>query len=1077
MTPAPDQAQRDRATDISRSVIVQAPAGSGKTTLLVERYLKLLAVVDRPEEILAITFTRKAASEMANRILDALQRAAADPESDAATAALARSDELGWQLLAHPARLKIQTIDSLALSLTRGLPVAAGLDPALGLTENAEPLYQRAARQLLLRLYEDGPLISDIADFLRQCDNDAAKAERLLAAMLGKRDQWLQVVSSVVAAHQDDAERVAGVLEQGISELNASVIERFERDAGAAAVAELSRLIDHAAAELGRVATTRIARYRLAGEMLTTTKGEFRRQITRTIGFSPDFPDEKQRLKELIEQLRERALERGAANLRYLPEEQLSSNAVERLVNVCISLALCNAELTAGFRQAGVSDFTTLILNARAALGDSAAPSELALALDYRIHHLLIDEFQDTSVSQFQLFEKLLSGWAPGDGNTFFAVGDPMQSIYRFRDADVGLFYQAWNQGVADIALEPVVLTSNFRADEQLVAWSNHAFARIMGNHEDPVLGQIAYRAATPTQSYQIDHPPVRLKQFESRTSQVHAIAAELERLLQDTPDTIALLISSRSHLTELIRMLRSRGISWRANDIDPLLDKPAVRDLLSLVGALADPYDRLSWLCLLRSPLIGLTLTDLQQLSEVEDFPALLGGVRGGSAATTLSEDGHRRLLRLARHWPANPTEIHELPLRSVVETLWLKCGGADAYEDPGALLHACRLLELLNDLAAEGLSAESLAQAAVKLFAADVSSSRLEILTIHKAKGLEFDHVLVPFLERPPRSSESELLLWRALPRGLLMGIRDDDGSFEWLARENRYRERHERQRLFYVACTRARRSLTLFGSWSDKPAHGTLLAQLWPQIDSGDSGPLVLEQQVAGAAAAEQQMLCTETGDALDPPPPLKRLRPDYAWRAPDPGALPPTAQPAEAERQDPLEARVEVVLGIVVHAALEKLARGTLPDDVRAYIAGEQSRWLAMAAEHDLDASSVQQVVRSAASQVEGVLLHEQGRWLLAADDGAHAELAVTSLLDGEVQNLVIDRTFADGGDRWVVDFKTSIPPPDTATDAFIRSEVARYRPQLDRYGRAAAALFAQSPRLAIYFTALPRFVEL
>ena len=136
---APDQSQRDRATDINRSVIVQAPAGSGKTTLLVERYLRLLAVVERPEEILAITFTRKAASEMASRVLDALRRAESDPASSAAAAnALARSDALGWQITRHPARLKIQTIDSLALSLTRGLPVAAALNPALKLTATKE---------------------------------------------------------------------------------------------------------------------------------------------------------------------------------------------------------------------------------------------------------------------------------------------------------------------------------------------------------------------------------------------------------------------------------------------------------------------------------------------------------------------------------------------------------------------------------------------------------------------------------------------------------------------------------------------------------------------------------------------------------------------------------------------------------------------------------------------------------------------------------------------------------------------------------------------------------------------------
>ena len=271
---APDQSERDRAADINRSVIVQAPAGSGKTTLLVERYLRLLGVVERPEEILAITFTRKAASEMAARVLDALRRAEADPtSSESAARALARSDTLGWQLTRHPARLKIQTIDSLALSLTRGLPIAAALNPTLSLTENAEPHYARAASQLLLKLYENGPLTDEIADFLRQCDNDALKAERLVGAMLGKRDQWLDVVASMVAAHQSDPEQVAEVLRHGLASLNADVIGRFQSALGAADTATLEGLIDHAGTALGRSVTGSSDRYRLAGEFLTTTRG------------------------------------------------------------------------------------------------------------------------------------------------------------------------------------------------------------------------------------------------------------------------------------------------------------------------------------------------------------------------------------------------------------------------------------------------------------------------------------------------------------------------------------------------------------------------------------------------------------------------------------------------------------------------------------------------------------------------------------------------------------------------------------------------------------------------------------
>ncbi len=1076
---APDQSERERATDIHRSVIVQAPAGSGKTTLLVERYLKLLAVVERPEEILAITFTRKAASEMASRVLAALRHASADPTgSTSAARALARSEALGWQLTRYPARLKIQTIDSLALSLTRGLPIAAALNPTLNLTENAEHHYARAASQLLLKLYDGGPLTEEIADFLRQCDNDAAKAERLVSTMLSKRDQWLDVVASMVATHRSDPDQVVTVLRRGLEALNDAVIERFAAAVGPAGMDQLDRLIDHAGAELARPLETRTARYRLAGEFLTTAQGKLRKQVNKNVGFTPDFPEEKAEVKALLGELADLGLEQLTANLRYLPDEQLSDAAVRRLVTVGINLALANAELERVFGEAGETDFTTLILNARAALGEPNAPSELALSLDYRINHVLVDEFQDTSVSQFQLFEKMLNGWGPGDGNTFFAVGDPMQSIYRFRDADVGLFYRAWNEGIADIELDTVVLTSNFRADAPLVRWANHAFARIMGDREDPVLGQIGYRPATPTRETGVPDA-VQLIRSETAQTQIADIVSRIETLLAEPEGSIALLVRSRSQLTELIRALRAQGINWQANDIDPLLNRPVVSDLLSLIGAMADPYDRLSWMSLMRAPFVGLKIADLQQLADMEDFPAFLRAFRANDVQSALSDDARERLARLAGNWPDNPAMVHELPTRSVVETTWLKLGGADAYADPAALTHAGRLLALLDLAGPDALTLTALRQAGQSLFASDLTESRLEILTVHKAKGLEFDHVLVPFLERTTRSDESELLLWRALPEGLLMGVQEDDGPFEWLKRENRYRERHERQRLFYVACTRAKQTLTLFASepGADKPAETTMLSLLWSQLEAAETGELVVSQSLDDTVPVQPDFFESSDPDE-DEPVPFRRLINGYHWQPPAASPLTALATAAEPEPQDPLEARMEVVLGIVVHGALEQLAERELPEDPADYLSQNRARWEAMAREHELSEEDVARVVSVTADQMSAVLTDPEGRWLLAPGPEAHSEFALTGVVDGGVQNLVIDRTFTDpeSGERWVVDFKTAIPHPGVSEADFIRIERNRYRPQLERYGALAGALFDQPVRLGLYFTALPKLVE-
>ncbi len=157
-----DDAPRARAIEPTQSCIVQAPAGSGKTTLLVNRYLRLLSGAQHPEQLLAITFTRKAAAEMRLRVLDALHT----PNSEDAEKVLALDRSLGWQLLANPNRLKIQTIDSFAMALTRQLPLASGFDRDAQLMEDASDFYQRAAHRLFASLYSDPDLGWALAKFL-----------------------------------------------------------------------------------------------------------------------------------------------------------------------------------------------------------------------------------------------------------------------------------------------------------------------------------------------------------------------------------------------------------------------------------------------------------------------------------------------------------------------------------------------------------------------------------------------------------------------------------------------------------------------------------------------------------------------------------------------------------------------------------------------------------------------------------------------------------------------------------------------------------------------------------------------
>ncbi|MEK7301750.1 MAG: UvrD-helicase domain-containing protein, partial [Pseudomonadota bacterium] len=201
VAPISDADERNRALDPAQSFIVQAPAGSGKTGLLIQRYLRLLACVDAPEEIVAITFTRKAAAEMRTRVLAALEadkqpiHAATAYEKinrELSAAVLRRDLQIGWHIAENPERLRIQTIDSLCASLTRQMPMLSKFGAQPETIDDASDFYLEAARATLELVERDNEIAHDVERLLEHLDNDRARIETLLAEMLARRDHWLR---------------------------------------------------------------------------------------------------------------------------------------------------------------------------------------------------------------------------------------------------------------------------------------------------------------------------------------------------------------------------------------------------------------------------------------------------------------------------------------------------------------------------------------------------------------------------------------------------------------------------------------------------------------------------------------------------------------------------------------------------------------------------------------------------------------------------------------------------------------------------------------------------------------------
>jgi ATP-dependent helicase/nuclease subunit A len=1080
---AADAEARRAAIDPARSLIVRAPAGSGKTELLIQRFLRLLAIVQKPEAVVAITFTRKAAGEMLNRVLDAL-RAARDgapvdkPHEqvtrELASAALARSGELGWDLLANPGRLRIQTIDSLCLSIVSSMPWLARFGALPRIEEDARPLFDEAARRTLLENRDE--YRDPLEILLRHLDNDAAQARSLISTMLAKRDQWIDL-----AAQAESHERE--VLEAALQRSVAKILDAAERLISPHLRGEWLALANFAARNLGKpelegwpgADPERLHNWLALADLVLKKDGDWRTRVDARNGFPPGSGREQARLRGLIQELsRSEGCSESLKAVRDLPPPHYTPAqwTVLRAILQCLRLAVAHLRVIFGERR--VIDFMELGIAARHALGELDGPSELAFHLDSRIEHLLVDEFQDTSRAQFELLKKLTSGWDATDGRTLFLVGDPMQSIYRFRQAEVGLFLRAERDGVGPVQLETRSLALNYRSLPVIVGRVNEIFSCLFPGAEDLESGAVRF---TDAQAAQGGLGEVTLDAFaegEDRAEAQRVVERVLAARAEDPGGSIAILVRARTHGAEIAAALKDAGLKYRAVELDPLGGRPIVRDLLTLTQAMLHRAGRIAWLAILRAPWCGLTLADLEAL------------VRGRKEQTVweclhdlspLSEDGRSRAERVRHVLSEAFAAQGRWPLRRWVERVWIRLGGPACLEgDSSALRDAQAYFDLLEaeqsgtDLRdfdqfhkrVEDLFAQPDAQA----------DGGLQIMTIHKAKGLEFDTVILPGLGRIEKLDDKPLILFHEWPDDggmhcLLAPIDQTGGRqdplYEHLRRIERRKGDFERVRQLYVAMTRARKRLHLMGhirnkgDHQPKPASRSMLADLWLAL-----------------SGAERDLFRRDAGAAGIPGAP--RVNP--LRRVPEFAELPPMPAPVHWEGAGPLppephQPTFEWVseslrrAGTVVHLLVQRMRQGVEPAPDIAVI----RRMLAHAGVAARDLETMARRVQAALVCIE---TSPRARWILKPRESARAEYSIAGVVDGEIIRGTVDRTFVEDGIRWIVDFKTSAHEGGSL-EAFLDEQQRRYRDQMDRYAKILA-LAGEPVRVGLYFPLLDQWRE-
>jgi ATP-dependent helicase/nuclease subunit A len=830
----PDAAAREFARDPAHNVVLEASAGTGKTSVLVTRYVNLLTRGVDPGHILAITFTRKAAAEMRERIIRDLRRAAEQSTFDRARWAAIR-DRL--------ADIQISTIDAFCLSLLREFPLEADLDPGFGMADETEVprLVDQSLDKSLAIFIGLAKREPDLALVLAQLG--LTRTREGLAYLLQRRLVAWDVIDRFLARGPADLDADA-VCRQAVD----SLIDLCGSVSGGLEQFLAEGPIHQPRFQLLAMDLRRLESFRTAGN--ASVRGLLNRVAAHTLK-----ADGKPRASDRIHPYKNDDYPGPEAGKRHRAEANRLGAPVENILrqfsrdlNVVLArgirrmfgIALAQYKKTLNDRS--LLDFSDVLQHAVDLLGRMDEFSQSRYRLEGRYHHVLVDEFQDTSRKQWELVSLLVKAWGEGLGlatqPSIFIVGDRKQSIYRFRDAEVAVLKEAG--GFID-ALRPGssarrTISRSFRAVPELLAFVNDLFSEVGQNARRP--DDFKYdqddrfpvdSAVTSPKPRSGEGGPVSALGVVTGADSEEcagAVAAEIARILRDetirdkqtglargaTPGDIGILFRSRASHREFESALEAAGLPTYVYKGLGFFDADEIKDLSALIRFLANPWSELRAAAFLRSRFVRLSDTALAALAP--GLAAALTAPDPPVALASLADDDRAALEQARRHVPDWLARVDRVPPADLVEQLLPDT--AYAYELRGARRQQAwenvkKMRGLIRRIQNRGYATLArIADHLDSLTAGDESNAVLEaldavnLMTVHASKGLEFPIVFVVNLAkgasgfpRPVRVSGEDVSV------GPFASESDD---------EERFREREETKRLMYVALTRARDRLYL-------------------------------------------------------------------------------------------------------------------------------------------------------------------------------------------------------------------------------------------------------------------------
>ena len=1043
------------------SFIVQAPAGSGKTSLLVKRFLNRLLEVKSPKEVLALTFTNKAAAEMAQRLKEALEGKSKDNEIKKIVEKISKHALKNKWDEGYIDTLMVMTIDKLALRLIKQTPILSSSGVNFLTDEDPDDLYRETIRETITSNAENHLLF-------KYFDYDYHKLTEQLLALISKRDQWLPIVSGLLRSDDKNIEEIYGTYYT--NELNIWVEEKIKPNFTNEDLKELEIIVSYLADNKNidhkdklRSSINYEFWFYIRDLILTKSGKQIRKKIDTSSGFPATNVGKeiKERLLKLIK------LKNNKFNILIdFFNVTYHKNIVDiypLITPFCLLLIDMVTRLNEKFKERRIIDFTQIMGNAVEALRDTHLP----LILDQNISHILVDEFQDTNESQLIFIELLTQNFAGNPDKSFFAVGDPMQSIYRFRKAEVEIFSRVQKSGISDLKLTSLFLKVNFRSNKNIIDWLNNSFSKAFPLIDDSDEGSVPYSSCeSSNNNLEGGMELIALTcDTKSKTAQYEAEALYVLNLIKDTrksnPDaSIAVLTRSKAHLNELITLINKKdsSIPIDAIEMSKILSNQTFQDILCLTKALFDFSDRTNWIAALKSPWCGLSINDLVLLFEKDHKSLVWELINNIDNTSRLDKNSARRLRSFVEVIRENIQYRGRISHRYFVEGIWRQLNGEKSMVDSNDIQNIDLFLELLEE-ASEILSIDfiKLERLIENKFISKTSIQKnsIKFLTIQRSKGLEFDHVIIPNLNKRTRNEESDLVLYDKSTLSI-KNPGNDKNLHSYHAYKERKRLDNEKIRLLYVAMTRAKNKCYLIGTVKKEgdlviPNSGTFMNILWP----------FFSDKFTEIATPEDENSFEKFI------PKLRRLNDNFYSgdkrykRSIDTEEL--------SFCYPNMSTDIQRFTGNIVHKYLEMIVKKQLDIDkiLRNKLDYTESLYLGK----NFKKKDIKIGLNLVKKSLEMLKKTSDGRWILNRYLADNSEVSYLLESNNTTTQHIPDRSFIENDIQWIIDYKTPFSPIKN-----LAVEAKKHLPQLRLY----ETIFKGNKRViqkAIYFAPQGKLIKL